>query len=65
MDFIKIKMFDVPQSGRKYSQFTYLPRILYPEYIKNTLNSKKTDSPIRKTGKALTRYFTKECMYGK
>lgn len=60
MVFIKIKTFDVPQFGRKYFQYTYLPKILYPKYI----NSKKTDILIRKMGKALTRYVTKECMYG-
>lgn len=37
------KMKSKQQIGRKYFQITYLTKELYPEYVKNSQNNKKTN----------------------
>lgn len=53
----------MPQNGRKYLQYTYLAKDLYPEHIKNSFNSIKIQkNAVFKWAKNVKQHFMKEDM---
>lgn len=49
-----IKQKDKPQTQKKYSQYIYLTKALYPEYLQNSYNSVRRQSTLKNAQKILT-----------